>query len=87
MYFKYGNFINYKFNNQNQQLPDTISKNHTREDHTISFPPLYLSYIPNIDLINDPKIPDVYTSIKGKKDIYDPRISVYQSIQQYKRIT
>jgi hypothetical protein len=47
---------------------------------------LYLSYIPNLELVTN-SLPNVYGSIKGKKNIFDPRIQIYQSIQQYKLIT
>ena len=86
MYFKYGNFINYEFKNQQHQLKDTTVKNHTREAHTLSLPPLYLSYIPNLELVTN-SLPNVYSSIKGKKNVFDPRIQIYQSIQQYKAIS
>lgn len=86
MYFKYGNKLKYKFDNQIHEVPVNTSTN-SREPHIISLLPFpaFHRYIPNLDLCKDTFLEnfDVRAAVAGDKYKYDPRIQIYQSIKPY----
>lgn len=86
MYFKYGNKLKYKFDNQIHEVPVTTSTN-SREPHIISLLPNpgFNRYISNLDLCKDTFLENfnIREAVAGHKYRYDPRVQIYQSLRPY----
>lgn len=84
MYFKYGNKINYEFDNTIHQIPVTTETT-TREPHILTLLPTFNRYISNINLCKDLTLENFNAreAVAGQKYKYDPRIQVFQSARPY----